>query len=1517
MVHNDVRFALYSSAAHNDAPRRRPGRRDDGSSMDMATTENDVSTTAVPAPAPAPDVVANGNGSGSGLLSPPAVGAFDGAMGNIAMKDAPPLTAEPVAPAAPAPEGKDLEDLDDTGSGNHDRDENEDDGQATAAPGAPQPPQPPLTLDTNMLSMANALAMQPPNATQLGFAPISGNVHTPIDAMPDPFEHPLSFHNAAPQGQAVQGFARLKFVDGSYYVQTYSVMVGRDIRMARADMRRLKLAEELRENGHETAAEEMIHAERRRGKGRRGTARSVQSSTGGIVSAPMPGPTPDGEDVAPQQLVQALAEAPDRFDHVAVQDPNECPFVAIHPQKRLTQLTGLFSPNAISREHAKIAYNFERGCWELHVLSGNGLWHEDDFKRKGETIELADGDQIRIGLVEMAFLLPEIEGRTTLHSDSTSRPVSFSFDPEANGNSEDFENSSESELASVNPQHIYHHPDLQIDSDDDVLVSDEEMEEPPSSPEPVRRKKLSKKRKEKRKDRHRDRERDRVRDRERHRDRHRGRDRTKEKLKEKERRKDSPGMKLLLKLKTSKKEPEPSRVKEEQRARSPKRKTYLTDSDDDSEDEPLAKRVKPTPKEPKAPRPSKSVKVPKESKETKEAKETNDELRKDKGKAPVKSETPKLTPAEAPASEQVPPAAPVAQPPATPVEKKPEPAKAPKVERAESPQIIARRPPEGADADGAEIEGTITMEMVRQHNLPECLVGYIMEKRRGPGRPPKDGVMSKRQRAQLVKQGKEMEKAKAAGLDLTSLPLTTVKPKVARPRKDSNVTGEGGEDDIRESIEGGDGTVGGDKKQAKANKPPRTPSPEMRIEDYTEEQLQRPSANYVVLIHEAISSSKTGQMNLQQIYNYIERKYPWYKFKTTTSGWQSSVRHNLGQHNAFVKGDKEGKGFNWRINPTVSIEKERRKRQPSPQPTPGQRPNYYGPGYINYGHPGYYHPMPGQGAPNGLPSVPIVDTAQPRLPPSLARGNTATAPTSGQTYSSPWAGVGATGGGPPRPVPPSGHHPAHPAPPPSAGYGMLIATNPSHSGYGTYPPSGPYASQPPPGGPHPYPTAGRPYTPYPPPAAPNASGQPPNGHQQPTHPHAPGYNHGPPRPPPTEAHHIHPSGRYPASTNSMLISQLEAFRLTYLKATPLPKPEEEKKMDNVIRAVVNPGQAGTLTADELALINIIANIPTLKDFNIRVPEATGGNGPAPASGATSEATKSVEPPKTEAASSAAAAMAASNAAVAASALPKASPAPAPTPASAPNGAPPASSASPASGAGVSIADPSPGHPTSNGHVNSFQTSQAPTPHQAPAAPARPSPYVPNMVSTQASITGVPTAPMMPVPGQPPAGSMPNAPSVPTTTAPAPPSMPVMPGGPTGAPGASQSAQNHIATARPSVEPFTPAGGTPAGGTPAAGTPAPGSPANLNPSPAGKPMHSTPLPPSQRSAPPPSSNGAAVSPADGTAGAIATPPLGASGNKPTAAPSPVLPAAMVANGNTGATVGQASDNVDQHTSGSHT
>ena len=1010
--------------------------------------------------------------------------------------------------------------------------------------------------------------------------------------------------------ERLTAFARLRFDDGSYYMHTYQIVLGRNLALARKDMRRLAKVDQLQQQGQVEAANELLHGKKRK-RGRRG-APSVISEKGGIVSArieSMPleyqqrrqpsqsassGSRQNGEateekpaERAPQDVImQAFPERPDQLDGHIPEDPNDCPFVPIHPE-HITAKTGNQGPKGISRRHARIFYNFEEGAFCIEVLGNNGLHHEGQFCPQGAVVTLEHGDNLSIGAVNMQFYLPDVAltEQQRLRQESGSRPMSFSFE---NGHGEmesDEEMSSDSEgQMSINPRQVYyHHPvDSEIESEDDANDDDDmdEYEEP------------------------------------------------------------APKQKIKLKLKAPRpREQSPPRKKSKKEKALKKRKHREPEERDYSPGEsPIkkSKKIRPPPEEPVRVSPTKEPKVAKETKQVKEVKEKEVEAPKE-SKEPKEAKEPKEK-GKAPA--KAPPKTPVLDETIpdvvtkeTPVKDKPEPVKSAPTD---SPPLL-RKPLEAEIEAGGEIEGLITEEMARQHNLPASLVGHVVEKRKGPGRPPKDGIMSKRQRSQLIKQAKEIERAKAAGIDPADIPAPSIKPKITK-RKDSNA-GDGDGDDILESTEKGDGTIMGDKgKQKQQIKPPRTPSPEMRIEDYSEEQLQRPSANYVVLIHEAISSSSNGQMNLQQIYNYIEKKYPWYKFKTTTSGWQSSVRHNLGQHDAFVKGDKEGKGFNWRINPEVSIEKERRKRQVSPPVNHAQRPQYYPPpnGYPPYppqsGYP--YHPgMPPPGMPPAPPRLPPSMLASaPRLPPSMARDANVATPAAPQgapppsPYASPWAG-GNTAGSPPAPIPPRPYpQSAHGTPPtssaaagPSGQYGVLYPTSapPSHNGHSAASPyGGPYATA----SASPYGAApGRPYAPYPPqaysqsgPAGPTGpSGPPPSSpappqsqptphSQPPSQPQPPPQAHASQAPPaspalPTITLTPQTIARYPPNTNHDLIRNLEAFRRVYLDKRT--QPGEDTKVDNAIRAFVDTSvPSASLTESEQQLLTAITNVPNLTDY---------------------------------------------------------------------------------------------------------------------------------------------------------------------------------------------------------------------------------------------------------------------------------------------------------------------------------
>ncbi|TRY92097.1 hypothetical protein DNTS_022019, partial [Danionella cerebrum] len=79
----------------------------------------------------------------------------------------------------------------------------------------------------------------------------------------------------------------------------------------------------------------------------------------------------------------------------------------------------------------------------------------------------------------------------------------------------------------------------------------------------------------------------------------------------------------------------------------------------------------------------------------------------------------------------------------------------------------------------------------------------------------------------------------------------------------------------------------------------------------------RPPVNYCILIALALSSSRSGSLNVQQIYNFTRDHFPF--FLTAPDGWKNTIRHNLCFSNSFrktqqqVSGDGKRKSCLWHL----------------------------------------------------------------------------------------------------------------------------------------------------------------------------------------------------------------------------------------------------------------------------------------------------------------------------------------------------------------------------------------------------------------------------------------------------------------------------------------------------------------------------------------------------------------------------------------------------------------------------
>ncbi len=62
---------------------------------------------------------------------------------------------------------------------------------------------------------------------------------------------------------------------------------------------------------------------------------------------------------------------------------------------------------------------------------------------------------------------------------------------------------------------------------------------------------------------------------------------------------------------------------------------------------------------------------------------------------------------------------------------------------------------------------------------------------------------------------------------------------------------------------------------------------------------EKPPYSYVALCAMAIQNSATGMLTLNEIYRFITNSFPFYK--TNSSKWRNSLRHNLSYNDCFVK----------------------------------------------------------------------------------------------------------------------------------------------------------------------------------------------------------------------------------------------------------------------------------------------------------------------------------------------------------------------------------------------------------------------------------------------------------------------------------------------------------------------------------------------------------------------------------------------------------------------------------------
>ncbi|KAK1754624.1 hypothetical protein QBC47DRAFT_384455 [Echria macrotheca] len=341
-----------------------------------------------------------------------------------------------------------------------------------------------------------------------------------------------------------------------------------------------------------------------------------------------------------------------------------------------------------------------------------------------------------------------------------------------------------------------------------------------------------------------------------------------------------------------------------------------------------------------------------------------------------------------------------------------------------------------APADGSVLQ-TIerdaeTGQQLAQSPLDLAALAGMPLKKRGPGRPPKNGVMSKRQEREIRKRMNEEAKKNAPPPTPGEPP---VKRKVGRPRKHP-LPEDGGERPEKRKYKprkknGEEGESDPEKmvKERRREKP-KTPPLQLRREDYTQEQLQKPNKNYGLLIYEVLSVAPPDGLSLKQIYKRISERYPFFHFAVETKGWESSVRHNLIGNDAFKKNEET---HLWSLVPGIDIDAGKKRKAASPDYPPRLPQD------------GQHHQSPAQGAafrpdPAGLGRY--TQSGTPQHPPFTASNSpsgVAQHPSSQPPQRYPATGPS------PLPVPPQIHGPqntAHQQPVPGASISPYTRTPP-------------------------------------------------------------------------------------------------------------------------------------------------------------------------------------------------------------------------------------------------------------------------------------------------------------------------------------------------------------------------------------------------------------------------------------------------------------------------------------------
>ena len=280
------------------------------------------------------------------------------------------------------------------------------------------------------------------------------------------------------------------------------------------------------------------------------------------------------------------------------------------------------------------------------------------------------------------------------------------------------------------------------------------------------------------------------------------------------------------------------------------------------------------------------------------------------------------------------------------------------------------------------IEPGSVLESVPREELPQ--------KRKGPGRPPKNGLLSKRDMSLVKRKQRDYEKmgrpvpeysvivdmvraetkekerlAKLAasgqlppGAEVTSSIETDMVAGAAKAPPQS-APDTGADNQATADFAGPAARV--KCPRPRHNSRSRSLSPIKPEAEYSEEELKKPSATYVHILDQILSAHPVGYADLQELYELVQKRYPFFKYRAPTTGWQSSIRHNLLSNDRFTESGRSGKGKLWVINHDFPLIQEKKRRPMSPVRSmqmqngphvPGHHDNPYATGSSNVSHAG-------------------------------------------------------------------------------------------------------------------------------------------------------------------------------------------------------------------------------------------------------------------------------------------------------------------------------------------------------------------------------------------------------------------------------------------------------------------------------------------------------------------------------------------------------------------------------------